>query len=151
MATLNISCTVDQCPMCKTSDKLSDKRSSLSCVGCDTVFHKKCARNLKKLSNGAFVICCDDSLDRSILSPPPDIDNDDDDDLDIDSLPDSLQISKCQLNKIIQKAATEAARETVKSFSSSIEIINKRFINLDSKASQLEKTYKDLAEKNPRS
>ena len=147
MATLNISCILDHCPMCKSnSPSLTDKRISINCVGCDTVFHKKCARNLKKLDNGAFAVCCDDSVDRSILSPPPD-EYDEDDDLDLDILPDSFQISKSQLDKIIQKAAKKAALETINSFSASIDMVNKRILNLDSKATQIEKTYKELVKK----
>ena len=91
MATLNISCTLEHCPMCKTNDPpLTDKRSSLSCVGCDTLFYKKCAKNLNNLPNGAFAVCCDDSNDRSILASPSA--EDDGNDLDFDSLPESFHL-----------------------------------------------------------
>ena len=144
---INISCVEDQCPMCKgNSPPVTDKRSSISCVGCDTRFHKKCARNLSKLDNGAFSVCCDDSADRSILVPPTSSDNDDGD-LDFDSLPESFNLSKSQLNVIIQNAASKAARETIETFSETIKKINKSFSSLESKAAQIEKSYKELARK----
>ena len=142
---VNISCSSEFCPMCKTnSPPLTDKRSALSCLGCDTLFHKKCAKNLNKLENGAFAVCCDDSADRSILAPPS---TDDDCDLDLENLPDSFQISGVDLNKIIKQAASQAVKETISSFSSSIESVNKRIMALDSKTIQLENNYKDLADK----
>ena len=143
---INISCTVDYCPMCKSNDPpLSDKRSSLSCVGCDTRYHKKCARNLSKTDSGTFSVCCDDSEDRSILAPPSN--DDDESDLDLDSLPDSLTITKEQLNSIINQAASKAAKKPIKSFSASIDSVNARITKLDSKTVQLEITYKELAQK----
>ena len=132
--------------MCKTNDPpLTDKRSSLSCPGCDTLFHKKCARNLSKLNNGAFSVCCDDSAEKSILVPPSN--NVDEEDLDLDGLPDSIQISKSDLEKIIQKAASKAAQETIHSFSATIDSINNNFRKLNSTSSQLKKNYDALVSK----
>ena len=141
-AAINISCNLDICPMCKSNDPpLTDRRSSLSCLGCDTLFHKKCARNLHKLDNGAFSVCCDNSADRSILSPP----TDDGCDIDLENLPSSINLSSSDLNKIIQNAASKAARETIKTFSASIDSINNRIKTLDSKSTQLEEIYKNLS------
>ena len=97
---VNISCSADFCPMCRTNvPPLTNKRSSIGCLGCDTLFHKKCARSLNKLANGAFAVCCDDSADRSILAPPS---ADDDIDINLDNLPESLQISRAEINAIIR-------------------------------------------------
>ena len=142
---LNISCGANFCPMCKTNDPpLTDRRSALNCPGCDTLFHKRCTRDLKKLDNGAFSVCCDKSADRSILAPPP---TDDDFELDFDNLPDTIQISGPDLCKLINKITTKAVEQTIQSFSPSIDSVNKRIKNLESKSSQLERSYQVLADK----
>ena len=141
---LNISCSPDICPMCKTnSPPLTDRRSSINCPGCDTLFHKRCTRDLSKLDNGAFSVCCDKSADRSILVPP----TQDGLDLDLDNLPDSIHLSGPDLCKLIDSISTKAVERTISSFSPSIDSVNKRIKSLESKSSQLERSYEALADK----
>ena len=81
---VNITFSPDIFPMCKTNTPpLTNRRSSINCMGCDTLFHKKCDRDLLKLDSGAFAVCCDDSADRSILAPPS---TKDDIDIDFENL-----------------------------------------------------------------